>query len=71
MKRDDSLWMVIQMAHSSARAEAIRTALEEEGFLVRIRPVARILSSQDNCYEIMVPAAEAKEARDLLVDRGL
>lgn len=67
MSPETSKWIVIYMAHSEARAEQARTLLTEEGFVVKISPVA--VSQGDSCFEVSVLSSEAKEARDFLNDQ--
>ncbi len=68
-KRKEAGWVVIHMAHTQQRAEQIERLLDGEGFLIRVRPVARALSG-DSCFEVLSLSSEAKEARDLLQERG-
>lgn len=64
-------WKVIHMARSESHAQSIMTALQDEGFLVRLKQVYRTVSSEENYYEIMVPSAEATEAQQLLIEKNL
>lgn len=70
MKNADSMWVVIHMAHSEERAKRAEEMLVREGFLARVRPVARALTAGDCCYEVLSLKAEAKEARDVLQEAG-
>ncbi len=65
------MWLVIHMAKSRAAAEALKDALLGEGFLVKMNPVYRALADEENYFELMVPEGEAKEARQVLLNRGL
>lgn len=66
------MWRVVHMAKSLSSAETIRNGLAEEGFLVRMRPVSRYgESAEEAYYELMVPNAEAAEARQVLLDHNL
>ena len=65
------MWMVIHMAKSEAAANDARDCLAREGFLVKLRPVYRSVSAQENYFELLVLRSEAQEARLLLMDRGL
>lgn len=65
------MWIVIHMARSLARAQMIRDRLAAEGFLVRLLPVHRAVSDEVNYFEVKVPASEAPEARQYLLDQGL
>lgn len=66
--RDGAAWVVIHLAGSVEAAEAMRSALESEGFLVRIEPPDE---SGTGMYEILSLKAEAREARSFLLDSGL
>ena len=70
MRNPEGVWVVIHMAHSEQRALDAQTLLTREGFMVRIRPVAKTLAG-DHCFELMAIKAEAKEAREVLQENGL
>ena len=65
------MWIVIHMTKAKTLALAICEQLTAEGFLVKISPVYRALSDEENYFELMVPESEAAEARQVLLDRGL
>ena len=65
------MWMVVHMAKSQAAAEEVRDCLMKEGLLVRLHPVYRAVSSQENYYEVQVLESEMREARGILLERGL
>jgi len=65
------MWMVVHMAKSKTLALSICQLLEREGFLVKLSPVYRARSDEENYFELMVPESEAAEARQVLLDRGL
>ena len=64
-------WKVIHMARSEAHAAEILETLKGEGFMARIHQVYRAVSSEENYYEIIVLASEAREAQQLLIERNL
>ncbi len=64
------MWMVVHMARSLSLAQTLREKLEREGFLVRLSPVYRAVSDDENYFELMVPESEAVEARQVLLDVG-
>ena len=64
------MWIVIHMAKSSKLAKTVYDILVDEGFLVRMRPIYRTLSEEENYYELKVPESEAEEARQVLTDLG-
>lgn len=65
------MWVVIHMAKSLQLAQTINDLLIREGFLVRLHPVYKAVSDEENYYELKVPAAEAAEAQQVLVDQGM
>lgn len=70
MKNAEAVWVVIHMAHSEQRASDAQALLTREGFMVRVRPVARTLSGE-RCFELQAIKAEAVEAREVLQENGL
>lgn len=70
MRKHDSLWVVIHMAHSLKRCDAAVELLSGEGFMVRSRLIDKALDGGEDCYEILALNSEAKEARDFLRERG-
>lgn len=56
------MWTVIYIAPTSKIAERIQKRMEEEGFLIKVRPMN--LSKQQ--YEILVPESEVNEVQELL-----
>jgi len=64
-------WTVIHMTGSGEKAERILSALREEGFMVSARRMSRAMSGNENDYEILCIDSEAKEAHQLLIERGL
>ena len=65
------MWMVIHMIKSLSAAELLRDRLTAEGFLIRLRPVSHSADAQEAYYELLVPRAEAEEARRVLFDQNL
>ncbi len=70
MNKRDAAWIIIHMAHSEEKANAIVDQLTREGFLVKARPVARALSAGEVCFEVLALTSEAKEARDVIQEMG-
>jgi len=70
MEGGKSMWMVVYMAQTKETAEQIRNVLTAEGFLVKLKPVYKNVSSEENYYEILVPKSEANEAHDILMEKG-
>ncbi|MBR3504677.1 MAG: hypothetical protein IKO07_10630 [Clostridia bacterium] len=69
MTKREARWVVIHMAHSEEKAQAIRDRLTQEGFMVEIRPAPGDVDGQ--VFEIMALSSEAREARLLLAEQGL
>lgn len=63
--------VVIHMVRGLESAQRIESLLRNEGLFVRIRPVYKALSDEENYFEIKVLASELDEARDLLMEGGL
>ena len=69
MKSAEDVYVVIHMVHSEQKAASAQELLTREGFMVRVRPVARTLSGEC-CFELQTIKAEAKEAREVLQENG-
>jgi hypothetical protein len=41
-----------------------------EGFLIKIKPVYRNVSEEENYYEILVPQTEVEEVHTILMENG-
>ena len=63
-------WKVIHMTRSEAHANRILEVLKSEGFMARTHQVYRAVSSEENYYEIIVLASEAREAQQILIERS-
>ena len=59
------MWTVVYMAHNAADAKKVKQTLNQEGFLVKIRPIGK---EDDRVYEVLVPNGEVEEAHEVLVD---
>ena len=58
------------MARDLGTANNLKKALEDGGLLVKIKPVSRDSAVEDNCYEVLVPAAEVAEAHNIIIEIG-
>ena len=63
-------WLVIYIAYGRRQADEIARLLSSEGFLPRVCPLGGE-TSDSTAFELRVLAAEAAEARNFLLDRGL
>lgn len=64
------MWRVVYMAQTRLLADHIIELLTKEGFLVKIKPIYKNVTEQENCYEVLVTQSEAQEVRDILMDNG-
>ncbi|OQB13920.1 MAG: hypothetical protein BWY15_01548 [Firmicutes bacterium ADurb.Bin193] len=62
------MWTVVYMAQGKEMAMKIQKALEEGGVLVKVKLIGKDAGGNDNCYEILVPAAEVEEAHNIIID---
>lgn len=63
------MWTVIHVALDESSAELAKSVLEEEGILVRLRPVGDPGSGEPVSIEVLVPESEAEEARQVLDEK--
>jgi len=64
------MWTVVYMAQSKEMAFKLQQELEKQGILVKIKPIGKDANGEDNCFEILVPAAEVEEAHNVIIDIG-
>jgi flavodoxin len=64
------MWRVVYMAQTKPIADHIVDLLAKEGFLVKLKPIYKNISEDDNYYEVLVPQSEAQEVHDILMDNG-
>ena len=65
------MWVVVHIAKSKNAARKVQALLNEEGILVKVRGVYKTRSETENDYELLVLAAEAREARNILLEKGI
>ena len=70
MGKTHGAWVVVHMAKSMETAKRLEQKLVEEGVLVRLQPVYKNRSDQDNYFEILVLHAEADVAREIFLEKG-
>lgn len=58
------MWKVVYIARSKPVAEKLQTQLQNEGVLVKIRPLGNEATSSQ--YEVLVPESEVEEAQEVL-----
>lgn len=64
------MWKVVYMTQTKDIADHIHDLLAEEGFLIKIKPVYKNVSDQENYYEILVPQTEVQEVHTILMENG-
>lgn len=62
------VWTVVYIAKSMAIAEQIREMLENDGMLVKIRPIAKNADNADSSCEVLVPESEVEQAHGLIIE---
>lgn len=62
------MWTVVYIAKNTEIAEQIRAMLEQDGLLVKIRPIAKKADSADSSCEVLVPESEVEQAHGLIID---
>ena len=68
MKGNGVMWTSVYMARSREKAEVLRNAIEEKNIIVMLRCSRVPDKAVEDCYEILVPAAELEEALDIIID---
>mgnify|MGYP000906300211 CR=1 FL=1 len=64
------MWVVVYIAHNKKLADSILDLLSKEGVMHKLKPVYKNVAPENNCYEILVPQSEAREAHKILMDNG-
>ena len=62
------MWTAVYMTQSIDIARALREKIEESKILVMLRSIKPEDRAGENCFEILVPSAELKEALDIIID---
>lgn len=62
------MWTVVYIAKSMAIAEKIRQLLENDGLLVKIRPIVKNADNADCSCEVLVPESEVEQAHGIIID---
>lgn len=61
------MWTVIYVATNQNTADKVCKILSKEGYLTKIRSV----NKKNTIFEILIPEAEAEEARNVLITYNL
>ena len=62
------MWTVVYMANTRRDADQIEVILQQEGFLVRIRPISK--NNVNGTCEVLVTESEVEEAYGILMQSG-
>ena len=62
------MWTVVYIAKSIEIAQQIRTRLEQDGLIVKIRPMTKKTDNADTSCEVLVPESEVEQAHGLIID---
>lgn len=62
------MWTVVYIAKSMEIAKQIRVKLEQDGLIVKIRPIAKKADNADSSCEVLVPESEVEQAHGLIID---
>jgi len=64
------MWKVVYMTQTKDIADHIHELLTGEGFLIKIKPVYKNVTDEENYYEILVPQTEVQEVHTILMENG-
>lgn len=64
------MWVVIYIAEGCSPSERLRALLEDEGIVVRVRPVYKNVPAEKNNYQIAVLEEETGAAGEVLAENG-
>jgi len=62
------MWTAVYMVEGIEAAKDVETKLQNEGFLVKIKPFVK--EGDEILYKILVPEFEADEVQSALLDLG-
>lgn len=65
------MWIVVGMAGNQQLADRMKSILEAEGILVKLRNVSVRAKTKGNTYEVLVLESESDSAREILLENGL
>ncbi|MBE7044051.1 MAG: glutamate decarboxylase [Ruminococcaceae bacterium] len=61
------MWTVIYMVQDQSLADNIRSTLEENRIITKVRTLKQ-RDQEHCCYEILVPSAEVSAAHDMILE---
>ncbi len=62
------MWTVVYVAQKSQEVLKIKSILDENDIISRVRHGNESTEEEGTCYEIMVPAGELSIAQDLILE---
>ncbi len=62
------MWTTVYMTQNIDTARAMREKIEDSSILVMMRAIKLEDRAGENCFEILVPSAELKDALDIIIE---
>ena len=62
------MWTTVYMTQNIETARAMRNKIEDSSILVMLRSIKLEDRAGENCFEILVPSAELKDALDIIIE---
>lgn len=62
------MWTTVYMTQSIDAARTMREKIENSHILVMLRSICPEDAAGEDCFEILVPSAELKDALDIIID---
>lgn len=62
------MWTTVYMTQSIENARVIREKIEKNDIIVMFRLIRPTDNVGEDCFEILVPDAELKDALDIIID---
>ena len=62
------MWTVVYIARTKDMADKLQKILEDDGMLVKVRPICKSTDGSDTSYEVLVPESEVEQAHGLIID---
>lgn len=64
------MWTVVYIAKSREIAESLRSLLESNNLLVKIRPVCKQGDAANDSYDILVTEADVGKAHSIIIENN-
>lgn len=62
------MWTTVYMTQDVGVAKAMREKIEDKKILVMLKTIKLDDRAGEDCFEILVPSAELKDALDIIID---